>query len=173
LCSIQPILSQNYKSCHADEVYNNMCFEILGFDIMLDDKLKPWLIEVNHLPSFASDTPLDLKIKSSVIKDAFQLMNISIKDKIDYKNKKRAELNEKILRSKKAKLSTSEKQKLFEKAQKERDDWEAINSGGYEKIFPLPSETQEGENYQEFIKVAQQYLDVWTGKGKISKISLT
>jgi len=164
LCSIQPILSQNYKSCHADEVYNNMCFEILGFDIMLDDKLKPWLIEVNHLPSFAADTPLDLKIKTSVIKDAFQLMNISIKDKIDYKNKKRAELNEKILRSKKAKLSTSEKQRLFEKAQKERDDWEATNSGGYEKIFPLASEAQEGEDYQEFIKVAQQYLDVWTGK---------
>ena len=26
------------------------CFEILGFDVMLDSKLSPWLIEVNHLP---------------------------------------------------------------------------------------------------------------------------
>jgi hypothetical protein len=26
------------------------CFEILGLDIMIDSKLNPWMIEVNHLP---------------------------------------------------------------------------------------------------------------------------
>jgi tubulin polyglutamylase TTLL6/13 len=36
-----------------------MCFEILGFDIMLDSDLNPYLIEVNHTPSFTADTPLD------------------------------------------------------------------------------------------------------------------
>lgn len=29
------------------------CFEVLGFDIMMDNNLNPWLIEVNHLPRYA------------------------------------------------------------------------------------------------------------------------
>ena len=40
-----------------------MCFEIFGFDIILDENLKPWLLEVNHTPSFEADTPLDHIIK--------------------------------------------------------------------------------------------------------------
>jgi len=33
-----------------------MCFEILGMDVMIDHKLKPWLLEVNHTPSFVIDS---------------------------------------------------------------------------------------------------------------------
>ena len=36
-----------------------MCFEILGMDVMIYNKLKPWLLEVNHTPSFGTDTPFD------------------------------------------------------------------------------------------------------------------
>jgi len=53
-----------------------MCFEILGFDIILDDTLKPWLLEVNHTPSFTCDTPLDHAIKYSLILDSLILVNI-------------------------------------------------------------------------------------------------
>jgi tubulin polyglutamylase TTLL6/13 len=42
---------------------NNMCFEVLGMDVILDHKLKPYLLEVNHSPSFTTDTPLDSAIK--------------------------------------------------------------------------------------------------------------
>jgi tubulin polyglutamylase TTLL6/13 len=42
-------------------------FEILGIDVMIDSQLKPWLIEINHLPSFATDSPLDQEIKSKVV----------------------------------------------------------------------------------------------------------
>ena len=48
---------------------------------MIDSKLKPWLIEVNHLSSFGTDSPLDKKIKYDLIWDTFQLLNLSVKRK--------------------------------------------------------------------------------------------
>jgi len=51
-----------------------MCFEILGFDIMLDQKLKPLLIEINHAPSFNTDSNLDYEIKKNVLEDTFGIL---------------------------------------------------------------------------------------------------
>ena len=48
-----------------------MCFELLGFDVILDSELTPWLLEVNHAPSFATDSPLDYEIKSKLFIDMF------------------------------------------------------------------------------------------------------
>ena len=58
-----------------------MCFEILGIDIFIDDKLKPWLIEVNSLASFATDSPLDKKIKFDVVYETIAMLNLSSKRK--------------------------------------------------------------------------------------------
>ena len=55
-----------------------MCFEILGFDILIDYKYKPWLLEVNHSPSFKCDTPFDKNIKFNLIKDTFNILNLNI-----------------------------------------------------------------------------------------------
>lgn len=54
-----------------------MCFEILGLDVIIDHKLKPWLLEVNHTPSFTTDTPFDQKIKFNLIRDTIVLMNFN------------------------------------------------------------------------------------------------
>jgi tubulin polyglutamylase TTLL6/13 len=62
-----------------------MCFEIFGFDIILDDKANPWVLEVNQMPSFSTDTPLDFKIKKGVIADTIALLNLNYKKRIKYK----------------------------------------------------------------------------------------
>jgi len=77
LCAVQPMLAHTYRSCQPDDIDNSMCFEILGFDVFLDDKLKPWILEVNHAPSFTTDSPLDFKIKKSLITDTIRLLNLS------------------------------------------------------------------------------------------------
>jgi tubulin polyglutamylase TTLL6/13 len=53
-----------------------MCFELLGFDIMLDSNLRPWILEVNHSPSFSTDTPLDFKIKKNLITDTIKMLGL-------------------------------------------------------------------------------------------------
>jgi D-alanine-D-alanine ligase-like ATP-grasp enzyme len=54
-----------------------MAFQILGFDVLIDSKYKPYLLEVNCSPSFGTDSSLDYKIKKNVISDAFYLLNFT------------------------------------------------------------------------------------------------
>lgn len=54
-----------------------MCFELLGFDVIITDDMQPILLEINYTPSFSTDTPLDWNIKSSLIHDAMVLMGIN------------------------------------------------------------------------------------------------
>jgi D-alanine-D-alanine ligase-like ATP-grasp enzyme len=56
-----------------------MCFQILGFDVLIDQKFKPLLLEVNASPSFGTDSSLDYKIKKNVVQDTFRLLNFSYK----------------------------------------------------------------------------------------------
>ncbi len=51
-----------------------MAFHILGLDIMINDCFEPILLEVNHTPSFATETPLDQRIKTALIKDTLLLL---------------------------------------------------------------------------------------------------
>jgi tubulin polyglutamylase TTLL6/13 len=46
IASVQPVLSYSYKSNRPKDEDLELCFEILGFDIMIDENLKPWLLEV-------------------------------------------------------------------------------------------------------------------------------
>lgn len=86
-CSILPTLQREYKSTWRetdtsdDEPKQSKCFEILGIDIMIDSTLRPYLIEVNHLPSWGTDSPLDDAIKSQVVTQALQALNVKASDR--------------------------------------------------------------------------------------------
>ena len=56
--------------------YRNSFFELYGFDILIDDNLKPWVLEVNVSPSLNSSAPLDRKIKTSLIVDILNLIGV-------------------------------------------------------------------------------------------------
>jgi tubulin polyglutamylase TTLL6/13 len=91
MIAVQPILQHEYEhgmtkdSTKSEE--GSRCFQILGVDVMIDENLRPWLIEVNHLPSFKGDTPLDVDIKSRLIEQTLALVPISGWDKRRYQTK--------------------------------------------------------------------------------------
>lgn len=86
MCLAQPHVHHLFRSCQPDDIENSLCFQILGFDIMIDQKMKPYLIEVNQMPSFQTDSPLDYKIKQGVINDAIAILNLNPKRRARMKN---------------------------------------------------------------------------------------
>jgi len=77
---IKAIVSGEHYVNAALKKYNlhrNNCFEVFGYDVILDSELKPWLLEVNLSPSLACESPLDLTIKSTLLADTFNMIGVS------------------------------------------------------------------------------------------------
>lgn len=77
----KPMLEHMYGLSQTDNLANDHCFQILGFDVLINDQLEPILLEVNHTPSFVTDTPLDKTIKKNLIKETLLLLNVNVKTK--------------------------------------------------------------------------------------------
>ncbi|KAM4836493.1 tubulin monoglutamylase TTLL4 [Thomomys bottae] len=60
------------------------CHELFGFDIMLDENLKPWVLEVNISPSLHSNSPLDISIKGQMIRDLLNLAGFVLPNSEDF-----------------------------------------------------------------------------------------
>ena len=70
--SIQPELIHGYRTWQPSDFESSMWFEILGFDIFIDHKARPWLLEVNLAPSFNEDSAIDRELKYHMLSDSFK-----------------------------------------------------------------------------------------------------
>mmetsp|Transcript_39141 Transcript_39141/g.44812 ORF Transcript_39141/g.44812 Transcript_39141/m.44812 type:complete len:184 (-) Transcript_39141:49-600(-) len=69
--------------------HNGICFELYGFDILIDSDLKPWILEVNISPSLSSSSAFDKTVKTMLVCDALTIVGIKPTDHEDYvKNQK-------------------------------------------------------------------------------------
>lgn len=51
------------------------CFDLVGFDIIIDQNLQAWLIEINSSPSLARENVLDDMIKQQLVDDTLDLVD--------------------------------------------------------------------------------------------------
>ena len=67
----------NHANCQSNGIfpYSN-CFELYGFDILVDSRLKPWLLEVNVSPSLSSSSPFDRRVKTGLVADTLHLVGL-------------------------------------------------------------------------------------------------
>ena len=156
LCAVQPQLAYGYRTCQPSDDKNNKCFEILGFDILLDHKLKPWLLEVNHTPSFSTDTPFDKKVKSELLKDTIILLNMNPMKRVKYYQKRNANMEKRYLSKGNKKLTKEERKDKKIHYMQKKDKYELEHCGNYERIYP---DIKDPCKYEAFIETATKIWD--------------
>jgi tubulin polyglutamylase TTLL9 len=54
-------------------------FELYGYDVMIDDQLKVWLIEINASPSLSASTEADRRMKVDLLADTCAVIDMEKK----------------------------------------------------------------------------------------------
>jgi tubulin polyglutamylase TTLL5 len=77
---IKTIISVEHIINNAVDMFvpykNQNCFELFGFDILIDNDLKSWLLDVNLTPALSCDSPLDQKAKSNCVADLLSMAGV-------------------------------------------------------------------------------------------------
>ena len=73
---IQNIILNSLRSVSNVIINDKHCFEMYGYDVMIDADLKPWLIEVNASPSMSSDTQTDHDLKFGLLDDMLTVVDM-------------------------------------------------------------------------------------------------
>jgi len=71
---IKNIIYISLKSVQNTIISDKHCFEMYGYDVLIEDNLKPWLIEVNASPSLSTTTESDRTLKMNIMKDVFKII---------------------------------------------------------------------------------------------------
>ena len=99
LIAAQPTLAHMYSSVFSKSAIDAnpfQCFEVLGFDIMLDEDAKPWILEVNHSPSFGTDAQIDKDVKLGLISETLDILGLDAKAKSRHYKAHRAAVQERL-----------------------------------------------------------------------------
>uniref|UniRef100_A0A8B9PU60 Tubulin polyglutamylase TTLL13 n=1 Tax=Apteryx owenii TaxID=8824 RepID=A0A8B9PU60_APTOW len=158
LISAHPVVKHNYQSCFPNHTTGCACFEILGFDILLDRKLKPWLLEVNHSPSFTTDSCLDREVKEALLCDTIKLINVHACDKRKVLEEDKQRVKERLLQAHQTARVSRRKELESNQAAwlAQAEKYENSHLGDYRRIYPAhgtdkyePFFKQSGSLFQE------------------------
>ncbi|XP_053099181.1 tubulin polyglutamylase TTLL7 isoform X3 [Hemicordylus capensis] len=172
----EPHVLHAYRMCRPGQSpgSDSVCFEVLGFDILLDRKLKPWLLEINRAPSFGTDQKIDYDVKKGVLLNALKLLNIRTSDKRKNLAQQKAEAQKRLYGQGSMKRlspvsSDWEKQRRSLERRREelkerlaqvrrqlsKEEHENRHMGNYRRIYP-PDDKLLLEKYEDLLATAFQ-----------------
>ncbi|XP_032375624.1 putative tubulin polyglutamylase TTLL9 isoform X2 [Etheostoma spectabile] len=70
------IFVRSLQSVQKVIINDKHCFELYGYDILLDQNLKPWLIEVNASPSHTPSSQEDYEMKCRLLEDTLNVVDM-------------------------------------------------------------------------------------------------
>ncbi|KAK2851251.1 hypothetical protein Q5P01_007527 [Channa striata] len=70
------IFVRSLQSVQKVIINDKHCFELYGYDILLDQNLKPWLIEVNASPSHMPSSQEDYEMKCRLLEDTLNVIDM-------------------------------------------------------------------------------------------------
>ncbi|KAE9552355.1 hypothetical protein FO519_004438 [Halicephalobus sp. NKZ332] len=70
------IVINSLKSVQQIIIQDSHCFELYGYDILLDSELKPWLLEVNASPSLTPSSQDDFEMKFRVLNHMLDVLDL-------------------------------------------------------------------------------------------------
>ena len=68
------LIVDSLRAVQAQIINDRHCFECYGYDVLVDDDLKPWLVEVNASPSLSATTRADRVMKLALIRDVLDVV---------------------------------------------------------------------------------------------------
>ncbi len=73
---IQQIIFRSLQSVADDMIHDVNSFELYGFDVLLDEYLRPWLLEVNASPSLSANNDYDHQLKYQLVTDVLDVIDM-------------------------------------------------------------------------------------------------
>lgn len=107
---------------------------------MLDENLDPILIEINHAPSFGTDSDLDLNLKHDLITDTFRMLDMSLKRRFKYKKEHNKVAQNRIMRVRKESFTYDERERRHKINNIAKHQFETKNLGNYGLLYPIVDE---------------------------------
>ncbi|EDV25531.1 uncharacterized protein TRIADDRAFT_23726, partial [Trichoplax adhaerens] len=79
LQAITNIFIKSLQSVQRVIINDKHCFELYGFDILIDANLKPWLLEINASPSLTASSQSDYEMKVRLLEDVLNVVDMENK----------------------------------------------------------------------------------------------
>ncbi|XP_073736694.1 probable tubulin polyglutamylase TTLL9 isoform X2 [Callorhinus ursinus] len=70
------IFVRSLQSVQKVIISDKHCFELYGYDILIDQNLKPWLLEVNASPSLTASSQEDYELKICLLEDTLHVVDM-------------------------------------------------------------------------------------------------